>query len=182
MAAQGLLFFCTSDHPMSSPVVRVRGWNADGKPMDFISIVRAHTGVDLPTAKALLDRLQAGATIDLKPLALDHPRRVGERLLGARAVREAELTAGGQPAQAIVLSAPAPVFGCPSCRRTLKHRSECEGCGWLRFPGNRGRWNKTGPCPRCGFSYRYDGSSCSHCGHGSTEQPSLMITAAEGAG
>lgn len=150
--------------------------------MDFIHIVRAHTGIDLRTAKDLLERVQADATVELKPLDLDNPRRLGEDLLRVRAIREAELVVGGASAETIAPPQPPPVFVCPACRRTLKHRSECEGCGWLRFPSDRGRWNNAGTCPRCGFSYRYDGASCSHCGHGSTEQPPLVIAPSDSAG
>ena len=26
-----------------------------------------------------------------------------------------------------------------------------------------------GPCPDCGFAYRFDGATCSHCGHGRSQ-------------
>jgi hypothetical protein len=146
--------------------------------MDVIYILRAHTGVDLRTAKELLERLQAGLTLDLGPMDSDRARRVGEDLLRVGAVHEAELLTGNEPAQRLAPPPPPPVFICPACRQTLKHRSECEGCGWLRFPSDRGKWGFAGACPRCGFSYHYDGSSCSHCGYGSTEeQPPLVSTA-----
>jgi len=159
---------------MSSPLVRVRGWNAGGKPMDFIYIVRAHTGIDLRTAKEMLLRLQADTAVVLTPLDSDNPRRVGEELLRIGAIREAELVVENQPAQAIGPPPTPPIFICPGCRGVLKHRSECDMCGWLSIASDRGRWDNAGPCPHCGFSYRYDGSSCSHCGHGGTELPAPL--------
>ncbi len=162
---------------MSPPVVRVRGWNVNGNGLDFIHSVRTFTGVDLRTAKTLLDRLRAGEEVELQPLDMKSPVALGEDLLKAGVVLEAELVVGNQPAQSIAPPPPpppAPVFICPVCRRTLKQRTECHECGWLCYPSERARWGQAGPCPRCGFSYQYDGSSCSHCGRGSTEQPPLV--------
>jgi hypothetical protein len=64
-----------------------------------------------------------------------------------------------------------PEFVCLSCRRSLSisERGECPHCQWLRFPGDRSRWRKAGPCPCCGFEYRWDGSRCSHCGFGTVD-------------
>jgi len=40
----------------------------------------------------------------------------------------------------------------------------CKTCGWQRHPGaNPKKWGRVGGCPRCGFSYRWDGRKCSHC-------------------
>src|SRR5688572_27632823 len=107
-----------------------RGRQGDGL---HLHRARAHTGVDLLTAKELLEKLQANTTVELRPLDFDNPRRVGEDLLRVGAVREAELVVGDRPTQAIAPPLPPPVFICPACRRTLKHRSECDVCGWLRF-------------------------------------------------
>ncbi|WP_425618004.1 hypothetical protein NA78x_001696 [Anatilimnocola sp. NA78] len=30
---------------------------------------------------------------------------------------------------------------------------------------NQEAWDRAGNCPKCGFSHRWDGSHCSHCGH-----------------
>lgn len=44
--------------------------------------------------------------------------------------------------------------------------SECSVCGWLKHPASQPKlWGKSGVCPNCGFSYRWDGDRCSHCGH-----------------
>jgi hypothetical protein len=152
---------------ISSSLIRIRGWNVGGKALDVIYILRAHTGVDLRAAMELLKRLQGEEAVDLGPIDSDRARRVGEDLLSVGAVREAELLIGDRPPQRIA-PPPAPAcFVCPACGKTLKHRSECGACGWLRFGGDRGKWGRAGACPGCGFSYHYDGSSCSHCGYGS---------------
>jgi hypothetical protein len=59
---------------------------------------------------------------------------------------------------------------CPSCGGGLRfsRQMDCPHCGWLRVPPIwREAWGKSGPCPSCGFMYRWDGVRCSHCGHGS---------------
>jgi len=55
---------------------------------------------------------------------------------------------------------------CPDCQAGLSvaRQSECDRCGWLRFPSVRSAWGKSGSSPLCGFSYRFDGTTCSHCG------------------
>ena len=70
-----------------------------------------------------------------------------------------------------------PIYRCPRCSEPLPARqtSECPKCLWLRRPSARTRWGLSGPCPRCGFSYRFDGARCSHCGRGTTDQPPLGI-------
>lgn len=134
--------------------------------IDFTYIVRAYTGVDLATKKDMIERLRADLAIELKPLNFQDTRLIGEELLRAGVVREAELLVADQPPQSI--AAPSPtVFICPSCQHELKHRTECDACVWLRFSSDRAQWNRAGACPRCGFSYRFDGSNCSHCGHSS---------------
>ena len=58
---------------------------------------------------------------------------------------------------------------CSACRGPLRfpRQMECPNCDWLRVPPvNREAWGKTGPCPACGLTYRWDGVRCSHCGHG----------------
>lgn len=61
-------------------------------------------------------------------------------------------------------------YYCPSCgtgAHKSKSRWECSSCGWLKYPTtDRNQWDKVGRCPDCGFSYRWDGYLCSHCGHG----------------
>jgi hypothetical protein len=61
---------------------------------------------------------------------------------------------------------PLPEFLCPQCGTGLRRaqRSECPKCGWMQYPSDRSRWSKFGACTRCGFSYRWDGRCCSHCG------------------
>ena len=61
-----------------------------------------------------------------------------------------------------------PTFFCPSCGHAKydSERNECHECGWLRFPSNRANWGQASACPKCGFSYRWDGTRCSHCSNG----------------
>jgi hypothetical protein len=61
---------------------------------------------------------------------------------------------------------PPPSHFCPRCNAALSVglQSECKQCGWLRYPSDRSSWGAAGACPTCGFSYRYDGARCSHCG------------------
>jgi hypothetical protein len=70
---------------------------------------------------------------------------------------------------------PPPTHFCPNCSAglTVGTQGECKACGWLRFPSDRTRWGLSGACPSCGFSYRFDGLSCSHCGGkaGAAERP-----------
>lgn len=154
---------------MSTGSIRLRGWNALGKPMDFIYIVRGNTGVGLLTAKSFLDQLRAGATICLGPLPTTYQAvRMGEELLARCLVEHAELILDDEQSQPISAPPLPPDFLCPSCREKLKHRSECAACGWLDFPSDRQKWGLSGACPRCGFTYHFDGSRCSHCGHGSS--------------
>jgi Ca-activated chloride channel family protein len=58
---------------------------------------------------------------------------------------------------------------CPKCKNGVPgHRyAVCTHCGWIKHPAiARENWGKVGSCPQCGFSYRWDGDHCSHCGHG----------------
>jgi hypothetical protein len=78
----------------------------------------------------------------------------------------------GPPGRSIVRESPPPPpppppeHFCPACQVPLSvaKQSECPHCGWLRYPSDRTRWSTAGPCPRCGFAYRFDGRNCSHCG------------------
>lgn len=57
---------------------------------------------------------------------------------------------------------------CPKCK-TGKHThqfAKCTHCGWLKCSAIvQENWGKVGGCPRCGFTYQWDGDRCSHCGH-----------------
>ena len=58
---------------------------------------------------------------------------------------------------------------CPQCG--VGHRDskqmDCPKCDWLRVPPtDRKMWDTVGQCPNCSFSYRWDGTVCSHCGYG----------------
>lgn len=67
-----------------------------------------------------------------------------------------------------------PASRCPKCQTglTFGQQSECPHCGWLRYPtAARERWGRVGRCPRCGFAYRWDGTTCSHCGHSGEAEP-----------
>lgn len=58
---------------------------------------------------------------------------------------------------------------CVQCGRGLRRYQtiDCKHCGWLKYPSeNKDNWGKVGACPNCGWKYRWDGSSCSHCGLG----------------
>lgn len=59
-----------------------------------------------------------------------------------------------------------PKHFCPKCNAGLSvaQQGECASCGWLRYPSDRSQWERAGSCPSCRFSYRFDGSRCSHCG------------------
>jgi hypothetical protein len=85
--------------------------------------------------------------------------RVNELLERARA---------GHSLPALVPSKRRYEYHCPECKAGLERRqqTECPHCGWLKYPSAaRENWGKVGPCPQCAFSYRWDGSRCSHCGH-----------------
>jgi hypothetical protein len=61
---------------------------------------------------------------------------------------------------------------CPRCDQRLRsrERNECPHCGWMRYPSlDKTRWGQAGSCPQCGFTYRWDGQNCSHCGHRTTK-------------
>lgn len=61
-----------------------------------------------------------------------------------------------------------------SVRVTFRRGSE-PSCDWDKYPGKRpevkmmldSRWQRpSGPrCPKCGFSYAYNGVTCGHCGY-----------------
>ncbi len=152
---------------MRAPVLRIGGWPDKANVLWFIHLAREFSGTDLKTAKEWLDRLRAGAPLDLTPLNPEHTRTFGEQLLRYGVVHHAELVASeDEPPESILAPPPPPpppVFLCPSCGQKMKSPFECT-CGWLRFPGKRKHWGKSGGCPRCGFSYRWDGSGCLHCG------------------
>lgn len=64
---------------------------------------------------------------------------------------------------------------CPECGNGLSKISlnDCDRCDWVRFrPTDRARWGNAGKCPNCSFEFRWDGSICSHCGHGVDSQTS----------
>jgi hypothetical protein len=155
-----------------SPLLRIGGWREGANPVQFIVVARQYTGVDLRTAKDWLDRLQAGGEVDLSPPDARDARRLGVELLRAGdggVVLRAELVySDGRPAERLTAPVPPPVFPCPACGEPLKNRDECARCGWFKYPpGDAGRWGMSEACPRCGFSYRWDGACCSHCGFGS---------------
>lgn len=61
---------------------------------------------------------------------------------------------------------------CPACRADWPSPvlDACPNCGWRRYPGaDRPKWGRVGGCPRCGFSYRWDGARCFHCHLGTAE-------------
>ncbi len=142
--------------------------------MDFIYIVRSHTNVGLRTAMDMLERFKADSELELWPMDTTHPQGLGQDLLQAGLIERAELLIEGEPAQ-IITPRPIPsVCICPKCNHPLRDRSSCAACSWLRFVSERNRWGTAGACPKCGFSFRYDGSACSHCGHGATQQHPLV--------
>jgi hypothetical protein len=59
-----------------------------------------------------------------------------------------------------------PTHFCPQCGAglTIARQGECSECDWLQYPSDRSQWGTSGSCPTCGFSYRFDGQDCSHCG------------------
>lgn len=62
-----------------------------------------------------------------------------------------------------------PRPGCPECRPApgRDQPALCPACGRPRYPAAvPENWGKAGACPRCGFSYLWDGALCSHCGPG----------------
>ena len=64
---------------------------------------------------------------------------------------------------------PPPTHFCPQCHLALTviTQGECKACGWLKYPSDREKWGSAGICPSCGFTYRFDGTNCSHCGRSS---------------
>jgi rubrerythrin len=46
--------------------------------------------------------------------------------------------------------------------RQVKVRAELERIAAM---SNQEAWDRVGNCPKCGFSHRWDGVHCSHCGH-----------------
>jgi hypothetical protein len=161
---------------MKSPIVQISGLPG-GKYMQLLTVIREFTGTTLAQAKQCCDQLKAGQTVDLHPAEPWLAMRLGETLLQHGLVARADLCpSDGSPAHPITPPPPPPVLLCPSCNAILKDRSGCPACNWLRFPGDRARWQSRGPCPRCGFTYRWDGARCSHCGLGTTEQSPLIQT------
>src|SRR5262245_28005689 len=61
---------------------------------------------------------------------------------------------------------PTSKWFCPACGKEIENGEMCAHCPWVRLPSDRTRWGLAGHCPKCHFTYRWDGSSCSHCGHG----------------
>jgi len=160
---------------MHTPVIRISEWHADAKPMAFIYVARQYTGMDLSEAKACLDRLRACDVVDLRQPDEIRARKLGEDLLCLGVVARVQLIpADGGPAMEITSPAPRPASLCGSCGATLTNLAECLSCGWLRFPSDRARWQTQGPCPRCGFAYRWDGVRCSHCGLGTVDQRPVL--------
>ena len=71
-------------------MVRVSGWPAAANVMSFVMIVREFTGVSLADAKAYLDRLRAGETLDLRAYQPERAAAFAEKLLRFGVVERAE--------------------------------------------------------------------------------------------
>jgi hypothetical protein len=160
---------------MAASRVRVKGWKSDAQPLRFVHLVRLLTGMNVRSAKVLLDRLLSEDRVEFAVRNPSAATLAGREMLRAGLIREAEMLAEGEPPQSIAAPIPPPAFACPVCRQVLADRNECGKCSWLRFAGDRNRWGSAGPCPRCAFSYRYDGTRCSHCGLGAAEHPPISM-------
>lgn len=148
------------------PLLRLTGPLPDAGALHFILLLRTFTGLDLRTAKDFCDQFRANPTLDLD-LSDDDARKLASALLRAHVIHTAELITPDHPPEVIPHPEPpaaSPIYFCLTCRTRLKHRTECPTCGWLFHPSDRALWNTRGPCPKCGFSYRYDGARCSYCG------------------
>jgi hypothetical protein len=163
---------------MSLASLRVRGWVPGARKIWFIHILRTYTNLGLREAKEFMDRFDADGQVHLPLLDADKSRTMGEDLLEKKLVQHAELIFsddapvnidGPPPRPPVVVTVlprpPKVIHHCPSCNQQLKNELECGNCGWVRFSGDKSRWKLSGGCPKCGFTYRWDGSICSHCGY-----------------
>jgi hypothetical protein len=159
------------------PLLRLTTFPSDcAHPILFITILRTYLNLDLRAAKNLLDQFRANGTLSLTFPDPTTTRKAAEELLRHNLVSHADLITTDDPAVSVITPIPpppppCPIYFCLTCRTHLKHRTECPTCGWLLHPGDRTLWNTQGPCPRCGFSYRYDGTTCSHCGVDAPQPP-----------
>lgn len=130
----------------------------------FMTAVREFTGIGLQEAKFLFDRaLDQGAAI-LPSVPEEKAQAFADALLKYGHAKSVEKLLPGHPVIAMTATPDPPLPHCPTCGTTLTHsRQECKACGWLAVLSDRTQWSKAGPCPRCGFAYRYDGTTCSHC-------------------
>jgi len=148
------------------PLLRLTGPLPDPHSMNFILLLRTFAALDLRTAKDRRDQFASSSTLDLD--LPDHAaRKLASALLRNHVISGAELITPDNPPEVIPHPEPppaSPIYFCLTCRTRLKHRTECPTCGWLLHPSDRTLWDTRGPCPKCGFSYRYDGARCSHCG------------------
>ncbi|MDB5351348.1 MAG: Competence protein [Planctomycetota bacterium] len=94
--------------------------------------------------------------------------RVQRLLPNGRRARDAFETPRESPVWTLPPRKPLPmkVLRCPKCHGVglTPNPDNCRLCGWEGYPGaNRETWGQVGNCPRCGFSYRWDGAKCYHC-------------------
>lgn len=92
-------------------MVRISGWPDAASVLSFVKIVCEFTGSNLADAKVHVERLRAGATLDLQPREPDRSAALAEKLLRFRVVARAEVrdpvtggwevVAGGVPPRTI---------------------------------------------------------------------------------
>ncbi len=147
-------------------LLELRGWKPNAQTMTFIYFARELSGVDLRTAKDLHDRLIKQGKVTFRNIDATGIQ-LAQRYLLHNLVDEVVIFAADVSQTPLPMPQPPAKLFCPSCQAQLKHHFECDSCNWLGYPSKRDFWGKAGACSRCGFSYRFDGKRCSHCGNGS---------------
>lgn len=159
-----------------NPTVYLNLTNMDPKKLLLFSgIFREATGRTLEEFKKVHEQLKNSPQPRLAFGDGEGARRLGQQLLDFQVFEKVEVAEIGKTTEILKRTPPPPFYLCPQCQEKLGGSNECSHCKWQRFPSNPDRWEKAGNCPICQFSYRWDGQSCSHCGHGAIEQQRIRI-------
>jgi hypothetical protein len=160
------LWLNTMSNENTGATIELRGWNPDARAIVFIFHLRSISGLDLQAAMLVYEQLTQHGFVrvpNISAKGLELARAFVYENLVSEVVTIAE---DGTQTPLPMPQAPAKLF-CPNCQAQLKNHFECASCKWLGYPSKRDLWGKAGACSQCGFSYRFDGKRCSHCGNGS---------------
>lgn len=143
----------------------------------FIQVYGGATHANFDQIRDQWTRLRNASAPELGFDDTEGARRLGQRLLEFHVVDRAELfDPVRNTTEHLKAPPPPPYYLCPQCKGKLGGSNECRHCTWMRYPGDREHWGQRGRCPHCEFACRWDGTCCSHCGHGATEeQPRIKI-------